>query len=52
MCKKVKQEWFDETPEYDEANLEVYKPENKRIYRQQYHSYRKLKIYIIVLIVR
>lgn len=51
MCKKVKQEWFDETPEYDEANLEVYKPENKRIYRQQYHSYRKLEIYIIVLIV-
>lgn len=52
MCKKVKQEWLDETPKYDETNLEVYKLENKTIYRQQYHSYRKLGIYIIVLIVR
>lgn len=33
MCKEVKQELFDETPEYDEANLEVYNLENKKIYR-------------------
>lgn len=28
-AKKVKQEWFDETPEYDEDNIEVYKLEDK-----------------------
>ena len=28
-AKKVKQKWFDETPKYDEDNIEVYKLENK-----------------------
>ena len=32
-AKKVKQEWFEEEPGYDEDYIEVYKLENKRIYR-------------------